>query len=70
MMEITETPPQQLSEGQLFDEYMELVNRSFESGDGYEEATIQKRKAVLLEEVSKRLETLEAMKSLIDTESL
>lgn len=66
-MQTIETPPEELSERQLFNEYMEINGESLESFDAYEEATLEERRSALLAEVGERLETLEAIKSLIDT---
>ena len=67
-MQASQTPPEDLSERQLFNEYIELLESSSDALDGYEEANIEKRQSALLAEVGERLETLEAIKSLTDSE--
>ena len=57
-MKITDTPPEQLSERELFEE-------SDESREGYSKARLHARRADLLAEIGERLEALEAAKALI-----
>ncbi|RBI58349.1 hypothetical protein DMJ13_27060 [halophilic archaeon] len=64
-MQVPERPPDELSERQLFKAYVEIKNNSAESLDGYEQATLQKQQAALLAEIGERLETFEAVKSLL-----
>lgn len=61
----TETPPEQLSERELFAEFVELLDEPDESREGYSEAHRRARRADLLAEIGDRLEALEAAKSLI-----
>lgn len=69
-MEITDTPPEQLSERELFTEFVEILDRSTDSSKGYSEARLRARRAALLAEIGERLEALEAARSLISkTES-
>lgn len=60
-----ETPPERLSERELFTELVDLLDES-DDPDGYTEARLRARRAALLAEVGERLETLEAVKSLLD----
>lgn len=64
-MQITETPPEQLSERELFTEFVELLDEPDGSREGYSEARLRARRADLLAEIGERLEALEAAKSLI-----
>jgi hypothetical protein len=64
-MEITETPPSQLSERRLFTEYVELLDAQAEPLDGYDAVRVRNRQTELLAEIGERLEALEAAKSLI-----
>jgi hypothetical protein len=61
-----DTPPEQLSERELFTEYVELLKQREISGDAYEEVTLHKRQACLLAEIGERLEALEAAKALLE----
>jgi hypothetical protein len=62
---MSNTPPEQLSERELFTEYVELLKQREISGDAYEEVTLHKRQACLLAEIGERLEALEAAKALL-----
>ncbi|WP_227357421.1 hypothetical protein [Haladaptatus salinisoli] len=68
-MRTNKNPPGELSERQLLNEFVELTRETSESLDGYEEAFRQKREAELLAEIGERLETLEAIKALLDVDS-
>ncbi len=69
VMRTNKNPPGELSERQLLNEFVELTRETSESLDGYEEAFRQKREAELLAEIGERLETLEAIKALLDVDS-
>ncbi|EMA41273.1 hypothetical protein [Halococcus hamelinensis] len=60
-----ETPPERLSERELFTELVDLLDES-DDPEGYTEARFRARRAALLAEVGDRLETLEAVKSLLE----
>lgn len=64
---MTETPPEHLSERELFVEYVELLKQCETLADAYEEVNLDKRQAHLLTEIGERLEALEAAKSLLET---
>lgn len=69
-METTDIPPEQLSERELFTEFVEILDRPTDSSKGYSEAQLRARRAALLAEIGERLEALEAARSLISkTES-
>lgn len=68
-MPSTDTPPQQLSERELFTEYVELVEQN-EPTDGYSKTKLNERRASLLAEIGERLEALEAAKALLYNESI
>lgn len=63
---MTDTPPEQLSERELFREYVKSLKQHRISGDAYEEVNLHKRQACLLAEISERLEALEAAKALFE----
>jgi hypothetical protein len=63
---MTDTPPEQLSERELFTEYVESLKQREISGDAYEEVNLHKRQACLLAEIGERLEALEAAKALLE----
>lgn len=62
---MNKTPPEQLSERQLFTEYVELLKQRETPTDAYGEVKLHERQARLLAEVGERLEALEAAKSLL-----
>lgn len=62
---MTEAPPEQLSERELFIEYVELLKQREQPADVYEEVTLHERQARLLAEIGERLEALEAAKAII-----
>lgn len=64
---MTETPPEQLTERELFAEYVELLNQRQANADTYQKVKLHERQARLLAEIGERLETLEAIKSLTTT---
>ncbi|WP_049903414.1 hypothetical protein [Halococcus agarilyticus] len=64
-MGLTETPPEDLAERELFTEFVDLLDESEGSQEGYSEARIRARRADLLAEIGERLEALEAAKALI-----
>lgn len=69
-MSTPETTPEQLSERELFAQFVEVSEMSADSKEGYSKAQFQARQANLLAEIGERLETLEAMKALLgDVES-
>lgn len=69
LMRRTKKPPKELSERKLFNEFIELTSETTQSLDGYETAILQKRQAELLAEIGERLETLEAIKALLDVDT-
>lgn len=64
-MRITDTSPDQLSERELFTEFVEILDEPDVPADGYDEARLRARRAELLAEIGERLETLEATRALI-----
>lgn len=62
---MNKTPPDQLSERQLFAEYVELLKQRETPTDAYGKVKLHERQARLLAEVGERLEMLEAAKSLL-----
>jgi hypothetical protein len=64
---MTQTPPEKLSERELFTEYVELLKQPETDISTYEEVKFDERQARLLAEIGERLETLEAVKSLVKT---
>ena len=65
VMEVAERDPDELSERELFTEYVQLIKQSDIPADGYEEVRLHERQARLLAEIGERLEALEAAKALI-----
>lgn len=63
-MEISDTAPEQLSERELFTEYVELLEQD-SPADGYSKTKLDERRASLLTEIGERLEALEAAKALL-----
>ncbi|MFC4990384.1 MULTISPECIES: hypothetical protein [Saliphagus] len=63
-MDSTDTPPEELSEGELFTEYVELLERNAPT-DGYTKTKLKRRRISLLSEIGDRLEELEAVKALL-----
>ena len=64
-MDFSDKPPEQLSERELFSEYVELLQHREGTEDPYREVEFQKRQAQVLAEIGERLEALEAVKALI-----
>ena len=64
---MTQTPPEQLPERELFEEYVELLKQHETPADAYEEVNLHERQARLLAEIGERLEALEATKALLKT---
>jgi hypothetical protein len=63
-MRSTDTAPEQLSERELFTEYIELLEQDTPA-DGYTKTKLAERRASLLAEIGERLEALEAAKALL-----
>lgn len=64
-MKITDKPPDQLTERELFTEFVEVLDRPDGVAEGYDEARLRARRADLLAEIGERLEALEAARALI-----
>ena len=62
---IPKTPPEELSERELFNQYVKLLDQHESPINGYGAIKRHKHQAKLLTEIGERLETLEATKSLI-----
>lgn len=64
-MSVSETPPEKLSERELFTEYVRLLKQHETQTNGYEEIRLYERQMRLLAEIGDRLEALEASKALL-----
>lgn len=65
----TDTAPENLSEQELFTEYVEILDQD-SSANGYSKTKLEKRRASLLAEIGERLEALEAAKALLYDDSI
>lgn len=64
----SDTAPEQLSERELFTEYMRILEQESAAG-GYSKAKLDERRASLLAEIGERLEALEATKTILYDET-